>query len=241
LVIATLGVGIASPNAAGATPTTTTAPTTVSPTTAATGDNDHLFTVGEVVVPPGVPHEVEIVLTRPDDTGMSMVVRNGTADTLNNLEVTGVARDDAGTVVAWGSTQDFQPAIVEPGEWAMGYAWFELHALSGDETFDWNIEWDIYPNPNFTDVLELTVTEAEYVLEDMGQFVVGTATNENDETAMGSNAAVGCFDGPDLLGVRSASTNSRAVSPGESSPFDVWLYDFDTCPAFAVAASGYNP
>jgi hypothetical protein len=49
-----------------------------------------------------------------------MIVRNNTTDTLHGLEVIGVARDSAGTLVASGASQGFEPALSNPasGRWA---------------------------------------------------------------------------------------------------------------------------
>jgi hypothetical protein len=168
-----------------------------------------------------------------------MIVRNNTADTLYNLEVTGVARDAAGTLAASGSSQGFEPVVVEPGEWAMGYVYFDIDVLTGNETFEWQTQFDT--DPGFIGELELTVSEAELTAGDYGQQVVGIATNNNTEPVTGPNSvAVACFDGPNLLGVESGYTDGEDIPAGGFSPFTVDLYDNETCPAMAVAASGYN-
>lgn len=168
-----------------------------------------------------------------------MIVRNNTSDTLYRLEAVGIARDTAGTLVASGSSQGFEPTILKPGEWAMGYVYFDIDALSGDETFEWQTQSDTAPG--FLGTLELTISEAELTSGDFGQQVVGIVNNDNTESVTGPNSVyVGCFDGPNLLGVDTGFTDGDEIRPGGFSPFTVDLYSVEACPALAIAASGFN-
>jgi hypothetical protein len=229
------------PTTIAAAPTTSvTVATTVAaaPTTAgAGGDNAHVFTVGEVVVPAGDAGTVSVVLTGPDDgSSVPMIVRNNTADTLYNLEVTGIARDAAGTLAATGSSQGFEPVAVGPGEWAMGYVYFE--ALTGGETYEWQTQFDT--EAGFIGQLDLTISEAELTSGEFNQQVVGIATNENADPVSSGSVFVSCFDGANLLGVTQGYTDGDEIAAGGFGPFTVDLYDVETCPAMAIAASGYN-
>jgi hypothetical protein len=121
----------------------------------------------------------------------------------------------------------------------MGFVFFDVDALSGTETYEWQTQYDT--NPGFRGTLELTVTEAELVSDVSGLQVVGIATNDNAEAVTGPNSvAVACFDGPNLLGVDTAFTEGNEIPSGGYTPFTVGLYNDDTCPAMAIAASGYN-
>ena len=83
--------------------------------------------IGVVSLPAGDPGVVAVVTAAAALDGsrsLPVIVRNNTASTVGQIEVTGTARDAAGTLVGSGSSQGFDPVLVEPGEIAWGYVYF---------------------------------------------------------------------------------------------------------------------
>jgi peptidoglycan hydrolase-like protein with peptidoglycan-binding domain len=212
--------------------------TTLPPVTAA--DNDHLFTVGQVVVPPGEPGQLSVALTGSDDgSSVPMIVRNNTDAPLSSVDVTGVARDASGNLVATGASQGFAPDRLEPGDWGIGYVYFDIDALSGDETFEFTAVGEP-SDESFIDRVPLTITEAAVQPGDFSDRVAGIATNDTAEAATLGEIYVACFDGGVLVGVATGFTDVDEVPPGGIAPFTVDLYDFESCPSMALAGGGWS-
>ena len=72
---------------------------------------------------PGVVAVVSVATALDSSGSLPVIVRNNTANTIGQIEVT-VARDAAGSLVGSGSSQGFEPVVVEPGEIAWGYVYF---------------------------------------------------------------------------------------------------------------------
>ena len=93
-----------------------------------------------ITLTPGTPHAVALVFTgapiTPDqssDTTVPVVVWNGTKKTVNNIDVSGVAKDGSGTVIGSGDSQGFEPQNVAPGQAAFGYVYFSTVIPAGSD------------------------------------------------------------------------------------------------------------
>lgn len=227
-----------SPSAAEGSPTTTagTAPI-VEPSTSSA-----LEVVGTVTIPEGPPGELDVVLlgALDDASGtVPVIVRNNTDSPAYNLEATGTARGPDGSLAGSGSSQGFEPAAVEPGEWAFGYVFFSA-AVPGGAEFDIAATADT--DQGFAASLGASLSEVTTNRDQFGQYVVGIVTNDSDEEMTGPvSVAIACFDrtGAQVLDVHSGFAESDSIPAGGTSSFTVDLFDAP-CPNFAVGASGYS-
>ena len=75
----------------------TTSNSVGSEASAADSDNDHLFTSGDIDIPPGTNGELSVVLGQATDDGdLLLVVRNGREETVYGIAVAVTGRDDSG-------------------------------------------------------------------------------------------------------------------------------------------------
>lgn len=227
--------------------TTTTAPTTVPPTTAApTGeplplDASALVTafgdISAVDLPAGDPGVVAViahtgVLRRSGS--LPVLVRNNTSKPVGQIEATGRARLD-GQLVGTGSSQGFQPALLQPGEVAFGYVYFSYDGLPDGVEFELSAS-GREPSDMFGK-LPAIVTEIAHT----GNAIVGIVTNDGDEVIEGPiSVDVACFssDGA-YTGTADAFTEEGAIAPGGTGSFSIDLYD-GACDNGIAAAAGFS-
>ena len=214
----------------------TTAPPTgdpaapdASPYVAAFGD------IGVVALPTGDPGALSVIAAASEldrSRSLPIIVRNNTADTIGQIDVTGIARDGAGTLAGSGSSQGLEPARVEPGEIAWGYVFFG--DVTGDGlTFELSANGD-EPNTYFVPV-EITELNAA------GDQIVGVLTNNTDGEVSGPISVGGvCFSAEGaLLGTTRAFAEQSELAPGGIGSFSINLRG-DPCPIGLLGASGYE-
>ena len=220
-------------------PATTTPPATAAPTgvPAAPDASPYAAAFGDIRVvslpagDPGVVAVLAATATLDDSRSLPVIVRNNTANTIGQIEVTGIARDAAGTLVGSGSSQGFEPVLVEPGEIAWGYVYF------GDITGD-GITFELSTNgnePGYFMPVEITELNA------IGDQIIGALTNNSDSEVSGPIGVGGvCFaaDGT-LAGTFSAYAEQDDLAPGGIGSFSTNLYG-DPCPVGLAGASGYG-
>jgi hypothetical protein len=212
-------------------------------TDASPKDAPSIFMSSPVEIPPGTPGELSIAVqgapTGTYSSTVPVVVRNNTDEALTQLEVSGPARGADGALVGTGSSQGFQPATLQPGEWAMGYVFFS-NQLPPGTTVDLTATGkspdqytSIFPD------LPVKIGEANLVQDQYSPNVVGILQNTSDETLFATSVMLMCFDGSTPTTARSGYPDSTAdLAPGTSSSFDVTLLSEESCPTFALAASG---
>jgi hypothetical protein len=226
----------AMPPLGAATQETTTAPALPSTAAPPAGDNDHLFTSGEINIPIGQPGAVAIVMQNEvgeHGSHILMIVRNNTAETVSGVWVTGTARDSAGTLVATGEALGFSPPTLEAGDWSFGELGFGEDSLSGGETFEFTVQFNQRPTPPFAGT-ELPVVEAN-LFDDR---IVGTVSNPSTSEKVGvySNVHVACFVDSQIVSVPRTFVDGGEIEPGGTASFTVDLYS--PCEAFALTAWG---
>ena len=110
-----------------------TVPTEVDPTFAG------LFVIGDPpVIPEGTAGELVVAMQGPGAGSIApVVVRNNTDNVVYDVEVEGIARDAAGTLVATGNSQQMLPYAVPAGGIAFAYVYFDAGDFAGTETFEY--------------------------------------------------------------------------------------------------------
>jgi hypothetical protein len=189
-------------------------------------------------LPAGDSGEVTVIAQTAglDGSGsLPIVVRNNTESTVYQIDVTGRARVD-GTLAATGSSQGFEPAVVEPGEIAFGYVYFDYDAdLQGAE-----YELAVTAESDTSFKLPAVIDEVSAT----GDAIVGVVANTGSVEITGPVAvAVACFDGSGAFAGHAFSfTNEDDIAPdGGTASFRVDLYDDAVaCEIGLVAASGFD-
>ena len=190
--------------------------------------------IGVVSLPAGDPGVVAVVTAAAALDGsrsLPVIVRNNTASTVGQIEVTGTARDAAGTLVGSGSSQGFDPVLVEPGEIAWGYVYFG--DIEGEGiTFELSTSGE---EPGF--FLPVEITELNATDDNL----VGGIINNLESEVSGPIGISGvCFatDGT-LADTFSTFAEQDDLPPGGVGSFSANFYG-DPCSIGLVAASGYE-
>ncbi len=187
---------------------------------------------GEVAIPAGVPGEVSIVMqSAPDSSGVSFILRNDTGTTVYGVEISGVARDADGRLVATGNGS-VAPDEIPAGGWAMGRLSFGYDSLVGDEELELavtGVESDTFRDPMLLTVTEATLNPGGYTDE-----LVGIARNDESVAANFPSASVACFDGDELTGVFHGYGDTDDVAPGATTPFSVSIPSDVLCATWVV-------
>lgn len=224
---------------------TDTQSTTTAAPSSSPKDSPYLYLQGTVTVPAGDAGKLSVVyIGKPAGSMGSTVpvlIRNNTAEALDGLEVNGTARAADGTLAGSGSSQGFEPAVLQPGEWAMGYVYFSSD-LASDATVEATATGREGSGGGIFSTVHLKVNEFNV---QPGKFnsttFVGILANPGAEEASDPiSVYVGCFDAQsNLLEVFSGHANGAAPAGGTAS-FSVDAYEAPACAAYAVAASGWN-
>jgi len=233
-----------STTATGDTDSTEAQETTTSAAPSGPKDSPYLFLQGTVSVREGEPGKLAVVFvgTPSGDFGSTVpvMVRNNTAMSVGNIEVNGTARAADGSLAGSGSSQEFEPAVLEPGEWGFGYIYFDS-TLAADATIEATARGDNATDGGPFSSIQLKVNELNLNPDEFGASYVGLVANESDETATDPvGVAIGCFDAESkLLDVFSGYVDGEVVAGGTAS-FSVEVSEVPACAAVAVGASGYS-
>lgn len=203
-------------------------------------NSSYLLVDGSPLIPDGSPGQLSVVLIgSPDGGSVPVIVRNRTSEAVSFTLVSGTARDSSGSLIGSGESQGFEPAVIGPGEWAIGYVYFGWDDLPADATFDLTATGQ--PIDEYFIELNATVEEFNRTQGSFGEAIVGIAKNTHDVEINGPvSVMLGCFsaDGNRLISRYSAYTDGDGIPPGETTSFSVDL--FDDCPVFALGVSGYG-
>ena len=221
--------------------TTTTAASAAGPS-----DPKSLLIQGSVSIPAGEAGQLSVVFVGQPygefGSSVPVIVRNNTAEAVTNLEITGTARAADGALAGSGSSQGFEPAVLEPGEWGFGYIYFDTTLPAGakvEATARGDHESD---SELFGDVI-LVPQEVNAVAGEFGsRSYVGIVASPGDvEATTGSvSVEIACFDeASNLIEVFSGYADGEVV-PGGTASFSVEAYEAPECAATAVGASGYS-
>lgn len=213
-------------------------------TTASSGPKNSpaLYLQGAVSVPAGEAGKLSVVFTAvPDGVigGIPVIVRNSTPKAVEDVSVTGTARGVDGSLVGSGSSQGFEPAVLEPGEWGFGYMAFD-QTLPAGTTIETTATGNDVSDTHIFDTVQLTISELNLASSDSGAHYVGIVANPHDKKSVSHGSVyIGCFDASsNMIDTFSGFTSGEVVAGGTAS-FDIAVDHGQTCAAIAVGASGY--
>lgn len=195
---------------------------------------------GDIEIPQGGDGTLAVVLIgKPNGSEVPVVIRNDTDEALQDLTVSGTARDGSGALIGSGSTEDLVPSIIQPGEWGFGSVSFGASDLPADAAFDLEADGSPYDPTDIGDV-DLETQEVRQTSGENGGQIVGILKNTSDAKVLGPISVLAiCFDGDEPVATVTGYTDIDDVEAGGTTPFSLDLFDTG-CPAFAIGGSGYN-
>jgi hypothetical protein len=174
-----------------------------------------------------------------DDSGsFPMIIHNGMDQAISRVEVSGAAVDADGSTLSSGSSQGFEPNLIEPGGIAIGYVYagFDLPA---DVTLD-QVSVDYTTGVgSFENIFAVDVTEVSVST----QRVTGTISNPHDVEVSGPvSVGLACIDESGMLMAVTRSFADRDdIEAGGTSTFTIDFYGREmNCAGAILAASGFE-
>lgn len=193
--------------------------------------------------PAGTPGQVSVVYQAPIKPGsvgtlVPVVFRNSTSAAVAHVTVSAAAEDQEGRIVASGASQGTDPSVVQPGQWAFAYIYFEPgSALTAGSTLSFTFQ-SVPASTEPFNTAAIQVTQANL----SGSSIVGGVKNTTGSPVQGPvSVHAYCLD--PAGGPVSAVIGFTTGSPGELAPnatgsFQLTPYAQD-CSSFLVGASGY--
>jgi hypothetical protein len=195
---------------------------------------------GKIDIPDGDENQLSVVMVgRLGGDSVPIVIRNRTSEALSTLAVSGTARGADGALIGSGASQGFAPELLEPGEWAFGYVYFEGPNLPADAKYDLTATGR---QPDEFSSVDLRVAEVNRVSGDHGDQLVGIVENPSNTDEVGGpiDVIVACFNGRGTItSTHSDFAEASSIPPGGTSSFSVDFFD-DACPSWALGSSGYS-
>jgi hypothetical protein len=174
-----------------------------------------------------------------DDSGsFPMIIHNGTDQPISRVEVSGAAVDADGATVSSGSSQGFEPNVIEPGGIAIGYVYagYDLPANITLEQInvDYTTGLGSFENIFAVDVTEVSVSP---------QRVTGTISNPHDVEVSGPiSVGMACLDDSGtLIAVAGSFADRDGIEAGGTSTFTIDFYGSEmNCAGVILGSSGYE-
>jgi hypothetical protein len=187
------------------------------------------------LVPKGKPGKLDVVVVGPlFRSEMPIIIRNNTKDRMANVEASAVARDESGTLLAAGNTQNVYPDLLPPGSISLAYIYFENADNLNGAKFEVKAKGDKADLPS--DYIPLKITEVSL----QTNHLIGIAHNEFTDTIEAPSVYGQCFDSSGEITGYFDGYIEGDLAVDEEAPFDVPLYGTDSCDLFLVIAAGYS-
>lgn len=224
-------------------------PTTTSPVGSDPGDDrgpdrDLRYVPAGLEIPETTADDLEVVMHGEiGRIDMPIVVRNGSDETFQEVDVAGIVRDANGTRIASIRSVSIVPSVLDPGEWGMGVAFTSTLDVPSDAVIEWVVLATPGTAPDGLTMRELMVGRPDVRTTGYSTEIALMVTNPKvAETVVESpRAAVGCFDQTGrLLEVASAFGFDDSLAPGESTVLEGSFYGDTECATYAAAAEGYD-
>jgi hypothetical protein len=172
------------------------------------------------------------------DSMLPVALRNNTGAAVAHIDLSAVARDRTGNLVATGTSLDVDPAQLAPGELGLSSIYFQIGTTPPpkDSTYSFSVETDPADTSSYN-TSTVKVTEANR----SGSTIVGTGINTTGQSLTGPyGVSVYCFDAANHLmsAAGSYADQDNDLSPGASVSFTADL-DGQACPRYLVGITGY--
>lgn len=258
--LATLGVAFLAAGCTGATAGdsargstfTSVAPGSPSPSLApvkplAKNARASIFVTGNAspVLPVGRPGVVALISegARMDQSGeLPVVVRNNTSHTVARITAAGTIKNASGKLIATGSDQGFMPNLVQPGEIAFGYIYFQNSnvAIPPGGKINIQVGSTLASQDSFENIRDLKVENTNFTTGESGSQVLGQAVDQYRYRISGPiSVDVACFDkAGHVLDVDSDFASPDNLMSGQTASYTVSLTS--RCPIYLAAASGFT-
>lgn len=198
------------------------------------GNIEPAFGLGE----PGALSVIAVGAPDGDSSTVAFVVRNNTNGPLYNIEATGRVTEN-GQLVGSGSSQGFEPAVLEPGHIGFGYIYADS-GLSPTAAIEVTATGD-RSRSDFYASIPLLIGQANLVNGEFSQQVVGEVTAEDVAVTGPVNVLVLCVDAGGTVGrsFLGYTDGDAPIDPGATATYSVDIYNAE-CPTFLVGSSGYD-
>lgn len=205
----------------------------------------HLTVLGdESALPVGTDGELSVAAmgtAGKEDASIPVLVQNLSDEPVSNLRVSGRGVDADGNVVGSGSSQGFEPNVVEPGDYAIGYVYIDTNDLylpKGTTVEDVSID----STPGLSDSENRVAVDVEDVEQLANGAITGDLVNPHDITVSGPIGVAALCIGPkgDLTHL-SDYADREELAAGSSSTFTLTTYGSKPeCNVTLIGASGYE-
>jgi hypothetical protein len=191
-------------------------------------------------IPERLPSSHQAPLTLPVPSGgetLPIAVRNNTPGSVTEITAQGIVRDAGGKIVGTGTDQGFHPALLQPGQVALGFIYLGIGTnVPAGSTITVQASGKPASSSN-TYFADLLVTE----VNNTGQQVVGTIKNPRAHAVQAPYSVdVYCTDrSGGLREIGGFADVSTDLAPGATSGSTVDLAG-TPCPQFIVGASGFD-
>ena len=179
--------------------------------------------------PSGEPGKVAVVQIGQLDKNaggaeLLVVIRNNTNKGVAHVDLSAVARNSSGKVVATGSSQGFEPAQIQPGEPALGFIYFEADKALPPNGATYTFTADVEPaDASSYNTGSVKIDEAN----NTGQAIVGTGMNTTGAKLTGPYSVTAyCFSpAGQLIATNGAFAEPDSdLVPGARVSFTIDLY-----------------
>jgi len=172
----------------------------------------------------------QVSVLRQQESGVWLIVRNNSGETINNINVDVVARDAKGTMLAVGGASGFVPVIIAPGQISIGHIGFGSAKLPKDVDYEYDVK--VYMGSDSDLLKELQIIEHSFI----ENRIVGIVQNPTSKTVLAPMVNLFCFDADGNFLARDGSVMSN-VDPKSTEPFQIEYPE--NCPTYLLYASGF--
>jgi hypothetical protein len=193
--------------------------------------------------PAGRPGQLSVVYqapisSSPNGTSVPIVFRNNTKAGVAHVDISATATDMTGKIVGSGSSQGTSPSVVQPGQWAYAYIFFQSLPEATNKLGGFSFKTSRVTR-SFYNTAPIQVTQANLV----GMAITGGVQNTTGHKVTGPiSIHAYCLDstGNPANVLIDFTSGSSDLAPNATDSFQVNFYE-GTCPSFLVGASGYYP
>ena len=174
---------------------------------------------------------------------LPIVVRNNTAQAVERITASGTIQDASGKLIATGSDQGLMPNLVQPGEIAFGYIFFQNSNIRIPPGGKVSIQLGSTPASQdaYENIRALKVENTNLTTGEFGKQILGQAVDQYRYRISGPiEAYAACFSsGGRILDIDSDFASPENLMPNQVASYTVSLTT-SHCPIYLVAASGFT-